>query len=166
MTRRIYQDLSNEFLGKVGAANITRGTGGNVADFRKTLGEQNKKLSQLIAKSWLPDKYTEGKDFRDILLDTDENKTDQERTKDIVKFLKTQGIEIADILEPLLGRPVNIKVSWETFAGDIREGDVYVLPYPPKPSIPGFDKQLEDWINDTRSDNILPDAPYIPLTCC
>lgn len=166
MTRRIYKDLSNEFLSKVGAASITRETGGNVADFRQTLGEQNKKLSQLIAKSWLPNEYPEGKAFRDILLDTDETKTDAERTKDIVNFLKTQGINIADILEPLLGRPVNIKVSWDTFAGDIREGDVYVLPYPPKPRIDGFDDELEKWIKDKDPNNILPDAPYIPLTCC
>jgi hypothetical protein len=165
-----YQDLFDNFynqvIDKIDEDQSIRSLGSN-EDFKqevaKYIFERNKKLSQLVAKTWLPNVYPEGAEFRAILLSKKES---GEKTKEIKEFLKKHDIDIDGILGSAIGGPIDIQVSWDTFGGTIGEiqgRGPYMLPYPPRPS-EVTDEQLESWINDNNPNNPFPHDPYIPLT--
>jgi hypothetical protein len=121
----------------------------------------NKKMGQLVAKSWLYKSYPEGEKIRNVLIGN-LNKKKAEKSKEIIEFFKSNyDIDIENLGGVF---PVeSVEVSWDTFYGDIPEnGREYVLPYPPRPT-EVTDEQLEQWINDGTSNNF-PSTPYIPLT--
>jgi hypothetical protein len=128
---------------------------------RATMIGLNKKMGQIIAKSWLYKSDPEGEKIRNVLI-SNLNKKAAEKSKEIVEFFKSNyDIDIENIggIFPVEG----VVVNWDTFYGSILEnnGKQYVLPYPPRPT-EVTDEQLEQWINDTS--NNFPSTPYIPLT--
>ncbi|WP_407889142.1 hypothetical protein [Scytonema sp. NUACC26] len=141
-----------ETRGGVNESNLTDNEG--IEEF---LFEQDKKISQLIARSWLQ-KDDVGKQFRDILISS---KSSQEKSDEIKNFLQNQGIAFPKELFS------QIKVNWESFGGKIEEEPgrerIYLLPYPPRP-FEVKDEQLEKWINDNNPERIEPEDPYIPLS--
>ncbi|MDF5715150.1 MAG: hypothetical protein PUP93_15015 [Rhizonema sp. NSF051] len=128
--------------------------------FEQWVRENSKKMSQVIAKSWLRND-PEGAQIRQVILSGD---TDQ-----IKDFLKTKyNVEIESVLGPLIGSPVKINVDWDTFGGrtfEFPSGGIYVLPYPPRPA-EVTDTQLQKWIDDNDPSHQFPADPYIPLTQC
>lgn len=128
---------------------------------RTAMIELNKKMGQLIAKSWLHKSDPEGERIRNVLVGN-LLETTAEKSKEIVEFFKSSyGIDMENIGGVF---PVeSVEVSWDTFYGNLSEnGKKYVLPYPPRPT-EVTDEHLENWINDTTSNNF-PTTPYIPLT--
>jgi hypothetical protein len=122
--------------------------------------ELNKKMGQIIAKSWLYKSDPEGEKIRNVLVGN-LLKTTAEKSKEIIEFFKSNyDIDIENIGGVF---PVeSVEVNWDTFYGNLSEnGKKYVLPYPPRPT-EVTDEQLEQWINDTS--NNFPSTPYIPLT--
>jgi hypothetical protein len=115
-----------------------------LSEFQQT----SKKLSQLIARSWLP----HGEDIKRIFLSRDEDK--------IKELLEKEGICLQDF---------NIKIiliNWDSFYGTLDElGFIFRLPYPPRPS-EVKNEQLEAWVNDNNPEQIFPTTPYIPLITC
>ena len=136
----------------------------NREDFESAFVKASKKLSQLIAKAWLPDKYPEGKAFRDVLVGNLQLEDDELRSKNIKLFLQGEGIDIdIDAILTNNKRSVLVLVNWDSFYGDLTErGFQYSLPYPPKPA-EVTEPQLDKWIKDD-TDNIVPNDPYIPVS--
>jgi hypothetical protein len=142
-------------------AEITRGVNESDLtsnkDIENFLFEQDKKISQLIARSWLQ-KDDVGKQFREILISS---KSSQEKSEEIKNFLQNQGIAFPKELFS------QIKVNWESFGGKIEEEPgrerIYLMPYPPRP-FEVKDEHLEKWINDNNPERIEPEDPYIPLS--
>ncbi|MDF5725678.1 MAG: hypothetical protein PUP91_35575 [Rhizonema sp. PD37] len=130
--------------------------------FEQWLRENSKKMSQVIAKSWLQND-PEGAQIRQVILSSE-----PEKIKDFLK--EKYNIDIESVLGTLIGSPVKVKVDWDTFGGSTSEfpsGGVYVLPYPPRPA-EVTDTQLQRWIddNDPSPSHQFPADPYIPLTMC
>ncbi|MEC4813941.1 MAG: hypothetical protein SAK29_11810 [Scytonema sp. PMC 1069.18] len=160
MSVQTYQDKFDDFFNQITEeAGSTRGA----SDINKQEAYViSKKLSQLIAKSWLPND-PEGAEFRQIILRGD--------SEEIKNWLKNHDVD----LEGFFQVSINIEVSWETFVGTLKEttamgrlstrSNTYTLPYPPRPAVV-TDEQLEKWINDTNADNKFPLDPYIPLSSC
>jgi hypothetical protein len=115
---------------------------------------QSKKMSQLIAKSWLPND-PEAANIKKVLMS---------RNSDEIKALmKNYGIDP----EGFLG-PTKVVVDWNSYKGVLTEevGEmVYSLPYPPRPT-EVTDEQLEEWVNNTDPNTQYPTTPYIPLSFC
>lgn len=124
-------------------------------------GEKAKKLSQLIAESWLP----RGNDYRDKFLG------DQKTLK---QFLIEKGIfddqDDADEVEEI---KVERNVEGPPYLGAIDidktiEGEAIKLklfiPYPDRHS-QLTDEELEKWINNTDPNQIRPSNLYIPQSC-
>jgi hypothetical protein len=122
--------------------------------------ELNKKMGQIIAKSWLHKSDPEGEKIRNVLVGN-LLKTTAEKSKEIMEFFKSNyDIDIENIGGVFSVE--SVEVNWDTFYGNLSEnGKKYVLPYPPRPT-EVTDEQLEQWINDTS--NNFPSTPYIPLT--
>jgi hypothetical protein len=120
--------------------------------------EKNKKISQLIAKSWLPND-PEGAEIRQVIL--------RNVSEEIKDLLKKYDVDIDEFLGSIVGGPIHVKVSWDTFAGKLDEipgsQGSYVLPYPPRP-VEVTDEHLEEWVNNTDPNTPMPPYPYIPLT--
>ena len=111
-----------------------------------------KKMSQLVAKSWLP----EGNQIRSILLSKDSAK--------IIQMFKENDIDVELLCS-------SIEVDWSTFLGrleDTLDNDnplKLVIAYPPRPSEYNLsDDDLRGWVNDTNSDQKIPTHSYIPVT--
>jgi hypothetical protein len=136
----------------------TLAKGGNVKILEQEKGSErtkqfsdflqaSKKISQLIAESWLP----EGEQIKKVLLSDDEEA--------IKELLKDKGID----LEGVFGIKT-LFVNWDSFYGTITElGLAYYLPYPPRPVVVE-DYQLEEWVNNTEPNTLFPPYPYIPLS--
>lgn len=160
MSLQIYQGKFDDFFNQI-TEESSNTRGAEVIDKEDFLFI-NKKLSQLIAKSWLPND-PEGAEFRKILLRGD--------SEEIKNWLKNHDVD----LEGFFRVSLNIEVSWDTFIGTLKEtttlgtisnrSQTYILPYPPRPGVV-TDEQLERWVNDTNSDNKFPLDPYIPLSAC
>jgi hypothetical protein len=120
----------------------------------------NKRMGQLVAKSWLYKSDPEGGKIRNVLIGN-LHKTTAEKSKEIIEFFKSNyDIDMENIGGVFSVE--SVEVDWDTFYGDLPEnGKKYVLPYPPRPT-EVTDEQLEQWINDTS--NNFPSTPYIPLT--
>ena len=134
-----------------------------VQNFRDILKNNSKKMSQLIAQSWLPND-PEGAKIRQLFLQSE----NENRSEEIKKFFKENyEIDLEEIVGDLYGHPVDIIVSWDTFSGAAREREdhrgQYTIPYPPRPA-EVTDTQLQTWINNKNDDVQFPSDPYIPLT--
>ena len=129
----------------------------NGAEVRQSFAQQSKKISQLIAKSWLPDD-PEGTQIKKVLIEGNSEK--------INEMLKKYGVDLEVIFHPL-----SIHVDWDTFFGKMAETTVgggtwlYSLPYPPRPN-EVTDAQLTDWVNNQDPNQQFPPNPYIPLSPC
>ncbi|GAB1543540.1 hypothetical protein NUACC21_62150 [Scytonema sp. NUACC21] len=160
MSARIYQDKFDEFVNQI--TEEFGNTRGAESIDRQDIVILNKKLSQFIAKSWLPND-PEGADFRRVVLRGD--------SEEIKNWLKNHGVD----LEGFFRVSIHIEVSWDTFIGTLKESTTpgaisdrsnrYIFPYPPRPA-EVTDEQLERWVNDTDPNKQFPDDPYIPLTAC
>ena len=119
-----------------------------------SFGQLSKNISQLIAKSWLP----EGEEIKKVLLHGS-----SEKIKDI---FKENGVDFDEFFSPMT---VNVNVDWDTFFGTLAEitgpGQPleYNLPYPPRP-MEVTDAQLNEWVNNSDPSTIYPPYPYIPLS--
>lgn len=160
MSLKIYENQFETFFNQI--TELLGNTRGLETVGRQEVLAINKRLSQLIAKSWLPHD-PEGAEFKQVLLRGD--------SEEIKNWLKNHDAD----LEGVYGVSIFIEVSWDTFVGTLREStalgtlsnrsNVYTLPYPPRPVVV-TDEQLERWVNDTNHTNEFPSDPYIPLTCC
>jgi hypothetical protein len=104
----------------------------------------SKKISQLIAMSWLPG----GEEMKEIFLSGD--------SEMIQKLLIAHGIDMTEFEIKL------IIVNWDSFYGDMTErGFVYSMPYPPRPQ-QVTDDQLAEWVKDNNPEELFPKTPYIP----
>ncbi len=160
MAIQAYQHISEGFFSVVrDKLEGTRGAGVDIKQLQTSYASASKKLSQLIAQSWLQKDVegSEGHEFRQILL--------RHNSEEIKDFLKNKhSINIDDLFQAVSDGPVDVKVSWDTFGGKTDEElRLYVLPYPPRPS-EVTDAQLEKWVNDINPEQIFPLDPYIPLT--
>ncbi|NEQ36406.1 MAG: hypothetical protein F6K40_09025 [Okeania sp. SIO3I5] len=114
-----------------------------------------KKISQLIAKSWLPD----GEDIRKVFLSQD--------SKEILKMLKKKGIA----LESIFGPSLEIKIDTNSFEGyieevrNIQQPFIFVISYPPKPTeFNVSDQELTQWVENNNSNQFVSDNLYIPVS--
>ncbi|MFK8184539.1 MAG: hypothetical protein AB8B99_14290 [Phormidesmis sp.] len=137
------------------------GDGGNVRPINH-LYQLSKQISQLIAKSWLP----EGESIREVFLSGDSDK--------IMKMLKEQNTDI-----DILGKQIIIEMDWDSFFGGLIDINNPIhnrdssemeylfklkIGYPPKPSEYNLsDADLEAWVADD-GDCYEPNTPYIPVT--
>ncbi|GAB1543539.1 hypothetical protein NUACC21_62140 [Scytonema sp. NUACC21] len=115
---------------------------------------QSKKVSQIIAKSWLSND-PEGMEIKRVIF--------RRNSDEIKELLKKYGID----LEGFFG-PTKVVVDWSSYKGILTEdvGEaVYILPYPPRPT-EVTDEQLEEWVNNNDPDTLYPTTPYIPLSVC
>jgi hypothetical protein len=127
--------------------------------YREESLNRDKKLSQFVAKTWLP----EGAEMRKIILKGDSD--------EIKKLLKDNGIDVIEKLEIVLSKKITIKVNYDSFAGTHEEqkgiGTIYNLPYPPIPSEKNVSESvLQKWVSDSDDAHDFPEDPYIPLTWC
>ncbi|MDF5732081.1 MAG: hypothetical protein PUP92_29790 [Rhizonema sp. PD38] len=160
MSIQTYQDKFDTFFNQI-TEELGNTRGLDTID-KQEFQAINKKLSQLIAKSWLPND-PEGAEFSKILLRGD--------SEEIKNSLKNHGVDLEDWFRV----SINVEVNWDTFVGTLKEittlgaisdrSNTYILPYPPRPAVV-TDEQLERWVNDTNPDNKFPLDPYIPLTLC
>ena len=122
-----------------------------------SFGQLSKKVSQLIARSWLP-KDPEGADIKGALL-----KGDSEEIKTV---FKKHGVDLDEFFSPMT---LNVKVDWSAFCGSLVEVTgpkqllEYNLPYPLRPmEVTGA--QLSEWVNNSDPSTVYPPCPYIPLS--
>lgn len=122
-----------------------------------TLAEPSQKISQLIAKSWLP----EGEKEREILLGGNSNK--------IKELFKENEIDLDGLMDPI---PVDVIIDTNSFNGSIEQipnSDpkktlTVKIPYPPKPAELS-DDELKQWVNDC-SDDVYCDNLYVRFSSC
>ena len=115
---------------------------------------QSKKMSQLIAKSWLPNDH-DAANINKVLMSRNSN--------EIKALMKKYGIDI----EGFFG-PTKVVVDWSSYKGILTEevGEmVYSLPYPSRP-VEITNEQLEEWVNNNDPNTQYPTTPYIPLSIC
>jgi hypothetical protein len=131
----------------------------------KDLASRMKKLSQLIAKSWLPEdsKITPNpKEIKEVFCNAHKSEEEMEKLKNFLIENEILSPGDKDLLE--------IVVDWSTFYGKVELNDlaskiVQVIPYPPKPSKENLSlKEIKAWVNNTNEKEIIPPSPYIPLT--
>ncbi|MDF5718317.1 MAG: hypothetical protein PUP93_31730 [Rhizonema sp. NSF051] len=105
----------------------------------------NKRLSQLIAKSWLPG----------------EEKLKHQILQDPKNALAENGIDIPEGVEVVADtRSFNCSIVPDE-RQDWPEKIIFKLSYPPRPA-EVTDEQLSDWVEG----KVEQPAPYIPLTLC
>ncbi|MDF5732082.1 MAG: hypothetical protein PUP92_29795 [Rhizonema sp. PD38] len=115
---------------------------------------QSKKISQIIAKSWLAND-PEGMEIKRVII--------RRNSDEMKQLLKKYGVD----LERFFG-PMKVVVDWNSYKGIITEdvGEaIYILPYPPRPA-EVQDEHLEEWINNNDPNTLYPTTPYIPLSAC
>jgi hypothetical protein len=143
----IYAYLANNILAQ--GRSLDQGNLQKLAGLEQKLSEfqqASKKLSQLIAKSWLPG----GEKIKAIFLSGDENQ--------IKALLEETGIHLQDF------NVRHVLINWDSFYGRLDEmGLICHIPYPPRPS-EVTDPQLEAWVNDQNPNQVFPSTPYIPLS--
>lgn len=116
----------------------------------------SKKISQLIAKSWLP----EGEEIRSVFLSND--------TERISEMLLENGINLKNLG---VGEYTKLEVRWDSFFGSFEDLNDppfifrFILAYPPRPSEFNLsDSDLQEWVADADDDHKTPSHPYIPAT--
>jgi|GEM_PF-2964048 len=160
----------------------------SVTSYHQDLQEQSKRISQLLAYSWMSDEQGEEvrnrKKKEEFSIPVTEkpstiaNTLQYHDSEDIKKMFKSQ----ANVdLDTLLGPEVVISVDWNTFDGSIENSGTaavmssktdssdrtkwwytFNVPYPPKPDVVES-WQLEEWVVDTGDKYYAPPHPYIPL---
>lgn len=123
-------------------------------EFSREFLSQSKKMSQLIAKSWLSND-PEAANIKKVFMSRNSN--------EIKALMKNYGIDI----EGFFG-PTKVVVDWNSYKGVMTEevGEmVYSLPYPSRPA-EVKDEQLEEWVNNNDPNIQYPTTPYIPLSMC
>jgi len=117
----------------------------------------SKKVSQLIARSWLPND-PEGADIKGALLSGD--------SEEIKTVFKKYGVDLDEFFSPMT---INVNVDWDTFFGSLAEVTgseqpvEYNIPYPPRP-MEVTDAQLSEWVDSNDPSAVYPPYPYIPMT--
>ncbi|NEO52285.1 MAG: hypothetical protein F6K54_03825 [Okeania sp. SIO3B5] len=113
-----------------------------------------KKISQLIAKSWLSD----GEDIRKVFLSQDSDK--------ILEMFQREGIDMG-----IFGPGLKVSIDTETFTGyleetrDNQQPFNLVISYPPKPTEFNLsDQELREWVKNDDSNQLVPDNPYMPVS--
>ena len=132
----------------------------------------SKKLSQIIARSWLKEKTADGQEqyanpeLRKKLLFADRIALKDYLNQELEKLDSSLGNSALDEFGI-----VAVERNWNSFNGELAEsldGLVYKFPYPPEPS--SLSQQtLKDWINNTDDKIVTPDQAeiaYLPLTVC
>ncbi|MEA5553436.1 hypothetical protein VB713_21080 [Anabaena cylindrica UHCC 0172] len=148
---RIHERLleaSNLLLGTAKSNAVQYNSETSITELQKL----NKKMSQIIAKSWLPG----GEEIRQVLL--------HGNSEQINQLFEENGVAISETI----GK-VNIVVVWNDFVGKLQEttsGSLnLVVAYPPRPSDFNLkDEQIQAWVDDHDDEHITPTAPYIPAT--
>ncbi len=134
-------------------------------DTTAQLDQLTKVLSQIIARSWLPDDPIAAR-WKEAL-----NFGRQDEIKAIINgVLREKGYEFT--MENILGENIEIIVDWGSFIADfevvaIDEEPVVLFrfPYPPRPSRDELkDQDLAAWWENKDSEQVIPHIPYIPLT--
>ena len=120
--------------------------------------EQSKKISQLLAKSWLSND-PEGAEIKAALLEDDSD--------NIKAVFKKYGVDFDEFASPF---SVDVSIDRSTLGGSILEeiegpGQILKvnLPYPPQAE-EVTDTQLTEWINNDDPDTVYPPYAYIPLS--
>ena len=119
--------------------------------------EHSKKISQLVAKSLLPND-PEGAELRTALLENVSEK--------IKAAFKKYGMDFDEFASPL---SVKVTVDRSTLCGSIEEVEgpdqilKITIPYPPRSELV-TDVQLTEWVNNDDPEQVYPPYPYIPLT--
>ena len=125
-------------------------------DARKIFNELYKKVSQIIAKSWLP----EGVDIKDALIEGNSNK--------IKAIFKDNGADIDAFFHPFT---VEIYVDRSTFLGGLEEitsPDRPIrlnIPYHPRLT-ESTDNMLSEWVHNDNPDEIYPPSNVTCYPCC
>lgn len=151
----------------------------SVSSYCQDFLAQAKRLSQLLAYSWMSDGQAEEmkqQHERFPITVTEPPSTiahtlQYGTSEDIKEMFNSQ----ADVdLSASLGPEVKISIDWNTFDGSIESGSAaavptenrewwytFNVPYPPRPaSVETW--QLEEWVLD-QGENYAPCHPYIPL---
>ncbi|MDJ0734538.1 MAG: hypothetical protein QNJ47_10810 [Nostocaceae cyanobacterium] len=146
----IFDELFDQLFENVERKGITA-----QSSMKNELSQITKKMSQLIAKSWLPD----GKEIKEIFLYGSQ--------KDIQKMLKDNGIELPELGD----QPTEIRIDWDTFYGKVEDKTIggekfweWTIAYPPRPYYDVTDEELKAWVNNDDPKTTVPETPYIPLT--
>ena len=152
----------------------------NVDFYYQDLLHQSKRLSQLIAYSWMSDADVESlKQDKEFTLAIHVNKPPSEiasilqraRSDEIKEMLREQ----ANVnLDDSLGPNSRVNVDWNVFDGSVEAQDATAvsvkdewytanLPYPPRPGCVK-DWQLQEWVSNDKHGEYGPPYPYIPLS--
>jgi hypothetical protein len=135
-------------------------------ELKLQLQSVNKRLGQIIAKSWLHESDSEGKKIRDVIIGNP-NESIAIHSQKIINFFKQEySIDLTRLVtgEGDTGLVERVVVDWNTFGGNLDESSRdYIFPYPPRP-VEVTDEQLKAWIDDADPTHNYPTTPYIPLT--
>jgi hypothetical protein len=117
------------------------------------LKQLTKKISQLIAKSWLPG----GEDIKNTFL--------YGKEEEIKELLKQYGVNLP------APASTSLSIDWNSFFGSAKEekngGQTvlkWTIAYPPRPYYDVTDEQLQAWVDNDDPNTSYPTAAYIPLT--
>ncbi len=133
---------------------INQNQEGSIEEHRQTLSNCFKKISQLIAQSWLPG----NEEIQEIF--------NEGKTRPILDLIKEKkGID----LEEILGIKILIIVDWGSYLASFENVDIddqeyliFRFPYPPRP-YSTKDEILAAWVSNEDPQRHLP-PPYIPFT--
>ncbi len=128
----------------------------SLQDFINTLPEDQKdtartlsrKMSKIVAKSWLP----AGKEIREVILSNDSDK--------IKKVFEAGGCDFS------FYQDYKVEVDFNNFEGNLKDRkETILIAYPPRPSDFNLsDRDLQDWIDEKDPNISMPPHPYIPVT--
>jgi hypothetical protein len=115
---------------------------------RQSARELSKAMSQVVAKSWLP----EGNDIRLALLSNDPEK--------IKKTFEDNGCDFSHY------EGYKIELDVNSFEGNLKDlKETIVVAYPPRPSDFNLsDEDLRNWVNNTDPNQTRSGHLYIPVT--
>ena len=149
--------LEQQFQNYLTAYDLKGKGEGELKASNESFAQLSKEISQLIARSWLPND-PKGADIKGALL-----KGDSEEIKTV---FNKYGVDLDKFFSPMT---VNVSVDWDTFFGTFSEVTgpeqplEYNLPYPPRP-MEVTDAQLSEWVHNSDPSTIYPPYPYIPLS--
>lgn len=168
------------------AASSAQSKGSTVEDYYNDLLHKTKRISQLLAYSWLSDEEAAEIPLSSLPTPLRDKKP---KPSDIAHTLQYKGSQeikeliknLAEVdLDVLFGSSSQVRVSWESFDTVIHEagnttiaGNTAVaeedlrytlyLPYPPRPQHV-TSLQLANWVTNKNPDDVGPPYPYIPLS--
>lgn len=120
----------------------------NLHDSHQEFDECNNKISQLIAKSWLPND-PEAARIKAVLLEGN--------SLEIKTLLKKYNIPVLDSYEYV--------IDGNGFYDNVDEANgIISIHYPPRP-MEVADVQLTKWVNNNDSNTVESTTPYIVMLC-